>query len=411
MKNEEANIDSNEENLSYLKEMESNVYFKEHYDDDALSEKYKLPIVYNIQKEDSFNEETHYSLLRELEDKWSYIERNKPIIPKRQHFDTTSSVSLKTNSRSRLQDWKTIIEESKKKYLQQKKANITPTEDFGSFVRAKCEQLEMISNKQNNNSKNRNAIIPTNLNSKSFLKQDCNDDTVSPSTPHYINNYIPIKKNSDKPVKIRLMNMTIIEDLNKKKNNFNFLNDKMKDVFYSITDANWNNNDSRINSKNNKILNDINEKELSMSRLKWSFNEIITKIIPNSPYKIINGLNTSFKTNPSNSINFSIADNIEYHKTISNDHSRKQSRIKKKISENTVLLNELLPCTKKHNGFFNYSNPHPANKNSIASFKNISSNSTNPNRKPYLCSKNNFQTTQKKLYTVNSNSIHKLLKS
>lgn len=417
MKNEEDNIDINEENLSYLKEIENNASFKENYDD-ALIEKYKLPLAYNIQKEDSFNEEAHYSLLKELEDKWSYIERNKPILAKRQHCDTTSMVSLKTNSRSRLQDWKAIIEESKKKYQQQKKANVLPSEDFASFVKAKCEQLQMISNKNSNQTKDKSTMITNNKNIKSFLKQDYNDNEMSHST---LRNSMPMETKEDKPVKVILSNKTIIGCASLKRDNGNCLNNKMKDVFYSITEKNNNANDLVKNHKPNtnmRILSDINQKDLTMTKLNRHFDEIMTKIKPNNTLnKDFNQLNTSLKIKPRNNNHIISNSNNEYQKMTPNDQTKNQIKIIKKINENTVLLNELLPCTKKHKGpFFYYSNSntnknqHVSNQRSLTLTGNNISHSFNKNQKHCLYSKNDFQSIQAKLYGVYSHKINQLMK-
>ena len=73
-----------EENGSMsMKEIENTSNIKNESDND----KYNLPFTFNstnpanniYYRNDSESDDAHYSLLKELEDKWSFIERNKKV--------------------------------------------------------------------------------------------------------------------------------------------------------------------------------------------------------------------------------------------------------------------------------------------------------------------------------------------
>ena len=83
-----------------------------------------------------------YSLLKELEDKWSYIEKNKKKT--RNVTDLSDSKSFNTNYTNNkmisLQNCKNVIEESRRKYLLRKEKEKL-NEDFDTYVKEKTKQL------------------------------------------------------------------------------------------------------------------------------------------------------------------------------------------------------------------------------------------------------------------------------
>ena len=144
-----------EENGSMsMKEIENTSNIKNESDND----KYNLPFTFNstnpanniYYRNDSESDDAHYSLLKELEDKWSFIERNKKV-NKRNFTEVYDSKSFNTNSISNngrlqsLQNWKSVIEESRKKYLMRKEKE-KENQDFENYVKEKSKQLKKITN-------------------------------------------------------------------------------------------------------------------------------------------------------------------------------------------------------------------------------------------------------------------------
>ena len=120
-----------------IKEIENTSNIK---NDENDVDKYNFPFSTSIKNDES--DLIQYSLLKELEDKWSYIEKNKRN--KRNVTDLSDSKSFNTNCTNNrmisLQNCKNVIEESRRKYLLRKEKEKL-NEDFDTYVKEKTKQL------------------------------------------------------------------------------------------------------------------------------------------------------------------------------------------------------------------------------------------------------------------------------
>ena len=164
-----------------IKEIENTSNIKT---DEIDLDKYNFPLTFNTSNPPQHfnkNDESdlvQYSLLKELEDKWNYIEKNKKVNNKRNVTEVCDSKSFNinyTNSRMiSLQNCKNVIEESRKKYLMRKEKEKL-NEDFDSYVKEKSKQLRQLTrnytNTQCSNGKSNERInISNNINKKTIIK-------------------------------------------------------------------------------------------------------------------------------------------------------------------------------------------------------------------------------------------------
>ena len=164
--------------LLSIKEIENTSTIKT---DEVDLDKYNFPLTFNASNPPAHfnkNDESdlvQYSLLKELEDKWNYIEKNKKMNNKRNVTEVCDSKSFNTNyTNSRmisLQNCKSVIEESRKKYFLRKEKE-KQNEDFDSFVKEKSKQLRQLTRNYttSNGKANERVNISNKNNNKNVIK-------------------------------------------------------------------------------------------------------------------------------------------------------------------------------------------------------------------------------------------------
>ena len=126
-------------------------------DFNSSDSKLNLPLALHEQKEsnndDNDNDdELRYSLLKELEDKWAFIEQSKT---RHKNYSCgcdnmiMDSTSFKANSLyyEPFHNWKSVIDESKKKYYNKKtEQSNTDKDEFNEYIKVKTKQLQQLRN-------------------------------------------------------------------------------------------------------------------------------------------------------------------------------------------------------------------------------------------------------------------------
>ena len=415
-------------------------------------------IPYTLTSSKRDNETSGISLLKELEDKWENIEKNKQKPIKLQ------KKKEKHNNGMKRAYIKSLIEESKQKFMKRIQSMRMPYnasfEEFESYassairkmenikiqndqIRSQLESYDNATNKpiENNNKED----IPnkdqrkerTNV-KKSFLKQD---DTI----PQRENN-IPLAYRGNL---FTCKEMTSIEGLvyetpstmeGRKEiiqKNFTIsdsLANKMKSVYEDITapsqpilSSNIEDNDKQEeNNDTNNIKINFNTGN-SLYTLEKQFDEIITKIKPNLNGKISGAIikkeiaikkeddeyfeslakEAGYKKGKSNS---NLSENNQY--TFSNYFTDK--KFSKKIEENVKLLNNVMSGENVYkkklmnndiqnkNGMLNASYL----RNHSLSLMNNTNSVVQDNK---IYSKNKFDDTISKIYQANATKIQKLI--
>ena len=415
-------------------------------------------IPYTLTSSKRDNETSGISLLKELEDKWENIEKNKQKPIKLQ------KKKEKHNNGMKRAYIKSLIEESKQKFMKRIQsmrmtynASFEEFESYASSAILKMEnikiqndqirsQLESYDNATNKPIENNNKEdIPnkdqrkerTNV-KKSFLKQD---DTI----PQRENN-IPLAYRGNL---FTCKEMTSIEGLvyetpstteGRKEiiqKNFTIsdsLANKMKSVYEDITapsqpilSSNIEDNDKQEeNNDTNNIKINFNTGN-SLYTLEKQFDEIITKIKPNLNGKISGAIikkeiaikkeedeyfeslakEAGYKKGKSNS---NLSENNQY--TFSNYFTDK--KFSKKIEENVKLLNNVMSGENVYkkklmnndiqnkNGMLNASYL----RNHSLSLMNNTNSVVQDNK---IYSKNKFDDTISKIYQANATKIQKLI--
>ena len=415
-------------------------------------------IPYTLTSSKRDNETSGISLLKELEDKWENIEKNKQKPIKLQ------KKKEKHNNGMKRAYIKSLIEESKQKFMKRiQSMRMTYNASFEEFesyassailkmenikiqndqIRSQLESYDHATNKpiENNNKEdipNKDQRKERTNEKKSFLKQD---DTI----PQRENN-IPLAYRGNL---FTCKEMTSIEGLvyetpstteGRKEiiqKNFTIsdsLANKMKSVYEDITapsqpilSSNIEDNDKQEeNNDTNNIKINFNTGN-SLYTLEKQFDEIITKIKPNLNGKISGAIikkeiaikkeedeyfeslakEAGYKKGKSNS---NLSENNQY--TFSNYFTDK--KFSKKIEENVKLLNNVMSGENVYkkklmnndiqnkNGMLNASYL----RNHSLSLMNNTNSVVQDNK---IYSKNKFDDTISKIYQANATKIQKLI--
>ena len=351
-----------------IKEIENTSNIKT---DEIDLDKYNFPLTFNASNPPPHfnrNDESdlvQYSLLKELEDKWSYIEKNKKMNNKRNVIEVCDSKSFNTNyTNSRmisLQNCKSVIEELRKKYLLRKEKE-KQNEDFDSYVKEKSKQLRQLTrNYTNTQSSNGKANERVNISNKNNNK-------------NAIKSFLQPEDETSKENKNRVID-TEIKTINNGKYNNSKIYNKIKNIFGIIT------NDKTIITEYNNDTNisSVNKKDLSLKDLNKNFDQVLEQLSPNMKRRTIPTCNNTPKEKYSN------------------------VRMINKINQNKSYLNELLPNSqKKKTNFHSYVTQSQKYKSPI--------NSYSYTFRPKLYERNNFSSTETKLFYLNSPTIGKIIK-
>ena len=333
-----------------IKEIENTSNIK---NDENDVDKYNYPFSTSNKNDES--DLIQYSLLKELEDKWSYIEKNKKKT--RNVTDLSDSKSFNTNYTNNkmisLQNCKNVIEESRRKYLLRKEKEKL-NEDFDSYVKEKSKQLRQLTrNYTTNNGKTNEKVNNTKV-IKSFLQPE-----EEKSKENKIHKSIVIEKEIKKA------------KMNNKGKDSKIYN-KIKNVFGIIT------NDKTISIDYSSNTNAINKNDLSLNDLDKNFNRVLEQLSPNMKKRSILTCNR-----------------------LSPKEKYSNLRMVNKIKQNKSLINALvLNSQNKKTAFHSYISQSKKYKSPI------SSHSYTPN----ICEKNNFSTAEYKLFNINSPTVEKIIK-
>ncbi len=283
-----------------------------------------------------------YSLYKELEDKWSDIEKRKQLNLKRRNYNDYKEKNITIDY---LLNWKGIVYESRKKF-NERKLRQNENNEFDKFIKEKIKELKNLNNinfnkKENSKDKIRNyfnkkgfnnkynfnslqKLTSNNLNNsnfkKSFLKEDEEEELIN-------NKYIFFKITEDK--------IPLIKEKESR------IKNKLRNLFRIIT------KDNKYIINNN--IGDSKFSEMSIDDLDKNFEDIMSDL--SNDYKI-KSKNLIFKRNKKHNLNKSYS--------INGRRFNSRNNIKKKFLENNILLNELLPESgfgnKKINSFNNNNN-------------------------------------------------------
>ena len=359
--------------LLSIKEIENTSTIKT---DEVDLDKYNFPLTFNASNPPAHfnkNDESdlvQYSLLKELEDKWNYIEKNKKMNNKRNVIEVCDSKSFNTNyTNSRmisLQNCKSVIEESRKKYFLRKEKE-KQNEDFDSFVKEKSKQLRQLT--RNYTTSNGKANERVNISNKNNNK-------------NVIKSFLQPEDETQKENKNRVIDTEIktSQSINNGKYNNSKIYNKIKNIFGIIT------NDKSIiteyNNDTNANISSVNKKDLSLKDLNKNFDKVLEQLSPNMKRRTIPTCNNN---------------------TSSPKEKYSNVRMINKINQNKSYLNELLPNsqTKKTN-YHSYVTQSQKYKSPI--------NSYSYTFRPKLYERNNFSSTETKLFYLNSPTIGKIIK-
>lgn len=359
--------------LLSIKEIENTSTIKT---DEVDLDKYNFPLTFNASNPPAHfnkNDESdlvQYSLLKELEDKWNYIEKNKKMNNKRNVIEVCDSKSFNTNyTNSRmisLQNCKSVIEESRKKYFLRKEKE-KQNEDFDSFVKEKSKQLRQLTRNYTTSKGKANERV--NISNKNNNK-------------NVIKSFLQPEDETQKENKNRVIDTEIktSQSINNGKYNNSKIYNKIKNIFGIIT------NDKSIiteyNNDTNANISSVNKKDLSLKDLNKNFDKVLEQLSPNMKRRTIPTCNNN---------------------TSSPKEKYSNVRMINKINQNKSYLNELLPNsqTKKTN-YHSYVTQSQKYKSPI--------NSYSYTFRPKLYERNNFSSTETKLFYLNSPTIGKIIK-
>ena len=145
---EEINEYNNLENEMNIKEIEdvSDIKNKEIEKEEIdINEKFNLPLTMEIRKNSELklnNEQNsldEFSLFKDLEDKWLDIEKKKQLNLRKKNNDLLFDSKSNNSTINSLQNWKGIINESRKKYKERKKSD---NDEFEKYVKNKMKELK-----------------------------------------------------------------------------------------------------------------------------------------------------------------------------------------------------------------------------------------------------------------------------
>ena len=362
------------------------------------NEKFNLPLTLENQNNLVKKENNQFSLYKEFEEKWNKIERNKinNLKKKKESYDCKNNNTKSNNSTfyslSTFQNWKGIIDENRKKFNERKlKEN---KNEFEIYINDKMKKIKSITkyNSFNNNKSYRKKNYYEDRNRNYIVFKDNHYDN-SIDKKSFLKNYDE-SKNSNKSIfdKINYFRKTQekIPMINLKESK---LKKKMQNVFGIIT-----HNKELINNKLNSKYSD-----LSINELKKNFDEIMGNLSNNYKEKNRIAITRSFKKQNLDNFNSFNNENLSQGKT--------RNLIEKRLFENKMLLNDLLPESGVGNKKGYTFNKKGNNKKLSSSFSlNIKNNNKiNPIRISNVYGINDFQSISKKCDKINSPTITKLI--
>ena len=130
-----------------------------------------------------------YSLYKELEDKWSDIEKRKQLNLKRRNYNDYKEKNITIDY---LLNWKGIVYESRKKF-NERKLKQNEKNEFDTFIKEKIKELKNLNNSNLNKKENPKDKIRNYLNKKGFNNY-CNFDSLQKLTSNNLNNNSNFKK-------------------------------------------------------------------------------------------------------------------------------------------------------------------------------------------------------------------------
>ena len=431
-------------------------------DFNSSDSKLNLPLALHEQKEsnnddnDNDNDdELRYSLLKELEDKWAFIEQSKT---RHKNYSCgcdnmiMDSTSFKANSLyyEPFHNWKSVIDESKKKYYNKKtEQSNTDKDEFNEYIKVKTKQLQQLRNdtcKNNSTDKNKykignkfnminyNKTLNNNINTNSYHEQQ---QQQRPSFLKTIPNCPYKHDNNNKYLKHKQLNYGTCrtEENNNNNNGMHFNKQshsnttahhnknlilKIKDVYNEITEIN--NDDNSNNNKSNNCIIEHKKteqiKDLSLVDLNKNFDYLMEALSPNkkhSPLLFFSPRNnTSYQRNKcdySTDYNNNITNNSHCHnKSAFSISNITKNRIQSKINENNKLICELLP-TKPIESYHHQQNvntfQYTKRRNNL--FKPYNTTNTTSPKANRMYNKNIFTETEKKLLRINSPTLQKII--
>ena len=283
-----------------------------------------------------------YSLYKELEDKWSDIEKRKQLNLKRRNYNDYKEKNITIDY---LLNWKGIVYESRKKF-NERKLKQNENNEFDTFIKEKIKELKNLNNSNLNKKENPKDKIRNYFNKKGF-NNNYNFDSLQKLTSNNLNNSNFKKSFLKEDEEEELINnknifFKITEDkipLIKEKESS--IKNKLRNLFGIIT------KDNKYIINNN--IGDSKFSEMSIDDLDKNFEDIMSDL--SNDYKI-KSKNLIFKRNKKHNLNKSYS--------INGRRFNSRNNIKKKFLENNILLNELLPESgignKKINSFNNNNN-------------------------------------------------------
>ena len=356
------------------------------------NEKFNLPLTLGnlnnfCKKENKENfqnlfKDVQFSLYKAFEEKWNNIEKNKIKSLKKTKSEFLDSKNNNSTfySLNTFQNWKGIINESRKKF-NERKLKEKQTNDFEFNVNDKINKIKILTNfndsirkkrinfeAKNNNSNN---YFENSFEKKSFLKN--NDDNIN---KYHINYFIKTQEKSPSTTKKESK-----------------LKTKIKNIFGIIT----HNNDLVTNREINKFS------ELSMDELDKNFDEIMSDF--SNDYREKKKISIIKKKNLNkNEIN-------------NNNNWKLYSKYDKNTKNNLKLyqnqfLNKMLPKSglKKYKSFSpNYKYNNKTSLSKINSSLSKRKEKKIPIKLSSIYGTNNFDTISYKLMRYNSSSISKFI--
>ena len=283
-----------------------------------------------------------YSLYKELEDKWSDIEKRKQLNLKRRNYNDYKEKNITIDY---LLNWKGIVYESRKKF-NERKLKQNEKNEFDTFIKEKIKELKNLNNSNLNKKENPKDKIRNYFNKKGF-NNNYNFNSLQKLTSNNLNNSNLKKSFLKEDEEEELINnkhifFKITEDkipLIKEKESS--IKNKLRNLFGIIT------KDNKYIINNN--IGDSKFSEMSIDDLDKNFEDIMSDL--SNDYKI-KSKNLIFKRNKKHNLNKSYS--------INGRRFNSRNNIKKKFLENNILLNELLPESgignKKINSFNNNNN-------------------------------------------------------
>ena len=404
--NDEHDIDR-EMNIKEIEDVSDikNKETEQEKDENDENDKFNLPLTMENQKNSDYlkinNEQNSFdelSLFKELEDKWLDIEKKKKKNLKKKNNDLLDSKSNNSTiySLGILQNWKGIINESRKKY-NERKLREDGNNEFEKYVKNKMKELKSLTNPNINTEENVKYKI------KSYFDDDGKKNY---SNYHFHQTSYNNNNTSNSGIKSFLKDD---DEIDKKNNKINYFKNTQKKIPLIQKKESKVRNKIRnvfgIITKNKDLVNnrtDSKYSEMSINELNKNFDEIMGNLSNDYKQKSKMSITKKFKKqNLDNSNSFS-----------NNNQYRNRNNIEKKFMENKRLLNDMLPESGIGNKkeFKNYEN---FNKNNFLTYsideKKRNKNTLNPIRISYVCKTNNFETISNKFAGLTSPTVSKLI--